>query len=141
MAYKQDPMNALPDRARTQAMLERMEFVARHRPADERHGVVRRRRLSRVDVPRAHDPLHMLAGIWPVVVMRQQVVPPLHDTKPNLEIMQGLAKRLGLSDYFDYTIEQWVEAQAEELPSTTRSSTSSSTASSPRRTRRSTARP
>ncbi len=58
----------------------------------------------------------MLPGIWPVVVIRQQVVPPIHDTKPNLEIVQGLAKRLGLSDYFDYTIEQWVEAQAEELP-------------------------
>jgi thiosulfate reductase/polysulfide reductase chain A len=57
-----------------------------------------------------------MPGIWPTVVFRQQAVKPLHDTKPCLEIMQGLAKRLGLADYFDYTIEQWVEAQAAELP-------------------------
>jgi thiosulfate reductase/polysulfide reductase chain A len=30
--------------------------------------------------------------------------------------VQGLAKRLGLSEYFDYTIEKWIEAQAKELP-------------------------
>jgi thiosulfate reductase / polysulfide reductase chain A len=58
----------------------------------------------------------MLPGIWPVVAIRQPAIPPIHNTKSNLEIVQGLAKRLGLMDYFDYTIEQWVEAQAAELP-------------------------
>jgi thiosulfate reductase/polysulfide reductase chain A len=47
---------------------------------------------------------------------RQPVIKPLHDTKPNLEIVQGLAKRLKLSEYFDYTIDQFVEAQVKELP-------------------------
>jgi thiosulfate reductase/polysulfide reductase chain A len=55
-------------------------------------------------------------GKWPVVVMRQPVVKPRFDTKTTLEIVQGLAKRLGLSEYFDYTIEQWVDAQVAELP-------------------------
>jgi thiosulfate reductase / polysulfide reductase chain A len=116
MVYKQDPMNALPDRARTQRMIEQMEFVA---VIDTQMSDTAW--LADVVFPESTylertDPLHMLPGIWPVVVMRQQVVPPLHDTRPNLEIMQGLAKRLGLTDYFDYTIEQWIEAQAEELP-------------------------
>ncbi len=116
MVYKQDPMNALPDRARTLQMIEKMDFV----------GVVDTQLsdtawYADVVFPESTylerlDPLHMLPGIWPVVVMRQQVVPPIHDTKPNLEIMQGLASRLGLADYFDYTIEDWVEAQAKELP-------------------------
>ena len=30
--------------------------------------------------------------------------------------MQGLAKRLNLSQYFDFTIDQWVAAQVKELP-------------------------
>ncbi len=116
MVYKQDPMNALPDRSRTQAMLEQMEFV----------GVIDTQMsdtawFADVVFPESTylerlDPITVLPGIWPVVVLRQQVVKPIHDTKPNLEIVQGLAKRLGLGDYFDYTIEQWVEAQAKELP-------------------------
>ncbi len=116
MVYKQDPMSALPDRGRTQAMLEQMQFV----------GVIDTQMsdtawFADVVLPESTylerlDPLAMLPGIWPVVTLRQQVIPPIHDTKPNLEIVQGLAKRLGLSDYFDYTIDQWVEAQVKELP-------------------------
>ncbi len=116
MVYKQDPMNSLPDRGRTQQMLEQLDFV----------GVIDTQLsdtawFADVVLPESTylerlDPLHSLPGIWPVVVMRQQVVPPIHDTRPNLEIMQGLASRFGLSDYFDFTIEQWVEAQAEDLP-------------------------
>jgi protein NrfD len=37
--------------------------------------------------------------------MRQPVVKPEGDTKPNLEIVQGLAKRLDLSECFDYTLD------------------------------------
>ncbi len=116
MIYKQDPMNALPERARTQAMLEGMDFV----------GVIDTQMsdtawFADVVFPESTylertDPITVLPGIWPVVVLRQQVVKPIHDTKPNLEIVQGLAKRLGLSDYFDYTIEDWIAAQAKELP-------------------------
>jgi thiosulfate reductase/polysulfide reductase chain A len=62
------------------------------------------------------DPVEVLSGIWPVAVMRQPVVKPIHDTKPALEIVQGLAKRLKLSEYFDFTINQWVDAQVKELP-------------------------
>ncbi|MBI4918021.1 MAG: molybdopterin-dependent oxidoreductase [Acidobacteria bacterium] len=116
MVYKQDPMSALPDRGRTQKMLEQMDFVA---VIDTQMSDTAW--FADVVFPESTylertDPLHMLPGIWPVVAIRQQVVPPIHDTKPNLEIVQGLAKRLELSDYFDYTIEQWLEEQAKELP-------------------------
>jgi thiosulfate reductase/polysulfide reductase chain A len=116
MVYKQDPMNMLPDRGRTERMIRQMDFV----------GVIDTQMsdttwFADVVFPESTylerlDPLHMLAGIWPVVTLRQPAIPPVHNTKSNLEIVQGLAKRLGLSDYFDYTIEQWVEAQAADLP-------------------------
>jgi thiosulfate reductase/polysulfide reductase chain A len=62
------------------------------------------------------DPVEMLPGIWPVAVYRQSVVKPVHNTKPCMDIVKGLAKRLGLMQYFDYTIDQWNEATAKELP-------------------------
>jgi thiosulfate reductase/polysulfide reductase chain A len=115
MVYKQDPLNALPDQESTLRMLSRMDFI----------GVIDVQMsdtawYADVIFPEStylerQDPITVLPGIWPVAVMRQPVVKPLHDTKPNLEIVQGLAKRLKLSEYFDYTIDQYVEAQAKEL--------------------------
>ncbi len=62
------------------------------------------------------DPIEVQPGLVPQVVYRQPAVQPAHDTKPMLEIAQGLAKRLGLSQYFDYTIDQWNQAKAQPLP-------------------------
>jgi thiosulfate reductase/polysulfide reductase chain A len=116
MVYKQDPLHALPDQGKTMRMLQQMDFV----------GVIDIAMsdtawYADVVFPESHylertDPIEVMPGIWPAAVYRQQVVKPVYDTKPGLEIVQGLAKRLGLSDYFDYTIEQWVEAEAKELP-------------------------
>ena len=55
-------------------------------------------RYADVVFPESHylertDPIEVMPGIWPAAVFRQQVVKPLHDTKPCLEIVQGLAKR------------------------------------------------
>jgi thiosulfate reductase / polysulfide reductase chain A len=116
MIHKQDPMNALPGQARTLEMLLQMDFV----------GVVDVQMsdtawYADVVFPESTylertDPIEVLSGITPVVVYRQQVVKPAHDTKTTLEISQGLAKRLGLSQYFDFTMDQWVAAQAKDLP-------------------------
>ena len=116
MVHKQDPMNALPNQARTLEMLQQMDFV----------GVVDIQMsdtawYADVIFPESTylertDPVEVLSGIIPVVVYRQQVVKPAHDTKTTLEISQGLAKRLGLSQYFDFTLDQWVAAQVKELP-------------------------
>jgi thiosulfate reductase/polysulfide reductase chain A len=116
MIHKQDPMSALPDQSRTIAMLQQMDFV----------GVVDIQMsdtawYADVIFPEStylerQDPAEVMSGMSPVVVFRQPVIKPLHDTKPTLEIVQGLAKRLGLSQYFDFTMEQWVNEQAKELP-------------------------
>ena len=116
MIHKQDPLNAVPDQARTLQMLQQMDFV----------GVIDIQMsdtawYADVVFPESTylertDPVEVLPGIWPVVVYRQTVVKPVHHTKPCLEIVQGLAKRLGLAQYFDYTIEQWNEATVKELP-------------------------
>ena len=116
MVHKQDPMNALPDQGKTIQMLQQMDFV----------GVVDVQMsdtawYADVIFPEStylerQDPVEMMSGIQPVVVYRQPVIQPLHATKTTLEIVQGLAKRLGLAQYFDFTIEKWVDAQLKELP-------------------------
>lgn len=116
MIAKQDVVNALPDQAKTLKMIEQMEFI----------GVIDIQMsdtawYADVIFPEStylerEDPVEVMTGIWPVVVLRQQVVKPVYDTKPTLEIVQGLAKRLGLGMYFDYTLEQWNAAAVKELP-------------------------
>jgi thiosulfate reductase / polysulfide reductase chain A len=116
MVYKQDPVNAIPDQEKTLQMLRQMDFV----------GVIDIQMsdtawYADVILPESTylerlDPVEMLGGIRPVVLYRQPVVKPLHDTKPALEIVQGLAKRLNLSQYFDYTMEQWIAEQVKALP-------------------------
>jgi thiosulfate reductase/polysulfide reductase chain A len=116
MVHKQDPLNALPDQAKTIQMLEQMDFV----------GVVDIQMsdtawYADVIFPEStylerQDPVEVMSGISPVVVYRQPVIKSLHDTKPTLEIVQGLAKRLKLTQYFDFTIDQWVAEQVKELP-------------------------
>lgn len=116
MIHKHDPLNAIPDQGRTIRMLEQMEFV----------GVIDVQMsdtawYADVIFPEStylerQDPIQVLPGITPTVVFRQPVIPPLHDTKTTLQIAQGLASRLGAGQYFDFTIDQWIEAQAKELP-------------------------
>ena len=116
MIHKQDPLNALPDQGKTLRMLEQMDFVG---AVDIQMSDTAW--YADVIFPEStylerQDPVEVLAGIWPVVVYRQPVIQPLYDTKSTLEIAQGLAKRLNLSQYFDYTIDQWVAAQVKSLP-------------------------
>jgi thiosulfate reductase / polysulfide reductase chain A len=116
MIYKQDPMSAMPEQEKTLQMVRQMDFV----------GVIDIQMsdtawYADVILPESTylerlDPVEMLGGIRPVVLYRQPVVKPLYDTKPVFEIVQGLAKRLNLSQYFDYTMEQWIAEQVKTLP-------------------------
>jgi len=116
MVYKQDPVNGIPEQEKTLQMLRQMDFVAVIDVQMSDTAWYADVILPESTYLERLDPIEMQAGIRPVVLLRQPVVKPLHDTKPCLEIVQGLAKRLGLSDYFDYTMEKWVAEQAKTLP-------------------------
>jgi thiosulfate reductase/polysulfide reductase chain A len=116
MIYKQDPVNALPDQGKTLKMLEQMDFVCAIdiQMSDTAH-------YADVVFPESTylerlDPVEQLAGIWPVVVLRQPVIEPKYSTKPLLEIVQGLAEKMDLAEYFDFTMEDWIAEQVKELP-------------------------
>lgn len=115
MIYKQNPMHILPDRRRTEAMFRRMEFVVAIDivPSDSAW-------LADVILPESvylerTDPVEEFSSPYPFIGLRQQVVRPSFNTKPNLEIMQGLAARLGLSAFFDFDIHRYIAAQLEPV--------------------------
>jgi thiosulfate reductase/polysulfide reductase chain A len=116
MIYKQDPMNALPNQNRTLRMLKQMEFVCAIDIQMSDTAWYADVILPESTYLERLDPVEMLGGIWPVVLFRQPVIPPVNDTKPCLEIVQGLAERLDLMEYFDYTMEDWIAEQVKELP-------------------------
>jgi thiosulfate reductase / polysulfide reductase chain A len=49
------------------------------------------------------------------VSLRQQVVKPLYDTKPMVQILIEMAPHLGIGDYFNFTMDQWNEAALKPL--------------------------
>ncbi|MGE3276844.1 MAG: molybdopterin-dependent oxidoreductase [Vicinamibacterales bacterium] len=115
MIYKQNPMHILPDRRRTEAMFRKMDFVVAIDiiPSDSAW-------LADVILPESTylerlDPLEEFSQPYPFVAIRQPVVPPIFETKPNLEIMQGLAARLDLAAYFDFDMDGYIAAQLEPL--------------------------
>jgi thiosulfate reductase/polysulfide reductase chain A len=65
------------------------------------------------------DPVEGFSSPYPFLAWRRQVVAPRFNTRSCLEIMQGLAERLELKQYFDFDIHQYVAAQLEPLGLTT----------------------
>ena len=62
------------------------------------------------------DSLMMANSLKPTIFMRRQCVPPRYDTKPQWEIIKGLAERLGVGQYFPYeTIEDIWNLQLKDM--------------------------
>ncbi len=115
MIYKQNPLHSVPNTNATLEMMKKIGFIVAidTSPSDTAW-------MADVILPESMylertDPPHSVAGAVPVVLNRRQVVPPRHDTKSCIEIVQGLAERLGLAEYFDYTVDDWIEAAIEPL--------------------------
>lgn len=109
--YKQNPMHALPDRKLTEQMFRKMEFVVAIdiMPTDSAW-------MADVILPESTylerlDPVEGFNAPYPFLALRQQVISPIYDTRSCLEIVKGLAKRMELSEYFNFDIHQYIAAQ------------------------------
>jgi len=62
------------------------------------------------------DSLMMANSLKPTILMRRQCIPPRYDTRPQWEIIKGLAERLGVGQYFPYeTIEDIWNLQLKDM--------------------------
>jgi thiosulfate reductase/polysulfide reductase chain A len=50
------------------------------------------------------------------VVKRDPVIDPLYESRPLFDIMKGIAGRMELGEFFDFTIDEYREKQTREIP-------------------------
>lgn len=64
-------------------------------------------------LPESHylERMDAISVVGDTVSVRQPVVQPMYDTKSGYEIIQGLAKACGIGEYFEFTMEQYNQAQ------------------------------
>ena len=118
MIYKQNVVSSVPNRAKTLKMMGQMDFICTIDITMSDTAW-----YSDVVLPEATylerlDPPENLSGLVPVVAFRQPAIEPLFESKPNLWIMQQIAKRLGDEVYeqFDFTMEEHIEHMVSHNP-------------------------
>ncbi len=92
--YKHNPMLSVPNVAKTKKMFEKMDLVVAidTMPSDT---VM----MSDVVLPECsylerEDPVKSFGGTQPSIVLRNKVIDPLYESKPVMEIMKGLTKKI-----------------------------------------------
>lgn len=116
--FKTNPMQTAPNRLKTIAMFEKMEFVVCVDILMTDTAFMSDLVLPAPTYLERTDPCQVLPGgpAGPCVVWRDPVVPPLYDTKPLFDILQGLARRMNLGEHFNFTVEDFRNTQIESLP-------------------------
>lgn len=124
MIYKQNPLAAVLDGNKNLKMAEQMDFICAIDVQPSETAWMADIILPETTYLERLDPLWAPGSPRKYVAIRQPVVAPQHESKTILEIIQGLAKALDakrefdtpLSDVFDFTIEEFIDAQLQGLP-------------------------
>ncbi len=118
MIYKQNVLVSVPNRAKTLKMMDQMDFICTIDIAMSDTAWYSDVVLPEATYLERQDPLESLAGILPVVAFRQPCVEAMFESKPNLWIMQNLAKRLGseVAETFDFTMDEHIHHQVSKNP-------------------------
>ena len=116
--YKHNPLQSEANRQRTLEMMEKLDFVLTVDIAMSDTAWMSDLVLPAPSYLERQDPASGLQGssACACVVTRDPVVAPLFESKPVVEILQGLANRLELAEYFDFSIEGYRKQQLRKLP-------------------------
>lgn len=100
---RQNPVQSLPDRARTLEAMGKMDFIVSVDISLNDTTWFADVVLPESSYLERYDPLHQIGNR---VFIRQPVIEPQGDTKSALWIFKHLGERLGLDDYFQYEDEE-----------------------------------
>ncbi|WP_371376874.1 molybdopterin-dependent oxidoreductase [Thalassotalea aquiviva] len=92
--YKQNPMLSVPDSGRTKRMLEKMDLIVVIDTMPSDTALMADVILPECSYLEREDPIRTFAGIEPAIGLRKKVIEPMYDSKPVIEIMRGLSKKL-----------------------------------------------
>lgn len=118
LTFKTNPLQTAPDRARSRAMAESMDFMVCLDIQMSDTAFMSDLVLPCHSYLERQDPVQMLSGgpAGSCLVWREPVVEPAHNTRNPFDIFKGLATHMGLAEHFDFTIEQFRTAQLSGLP-------------------------
>jgi thiosulfate reductase/polysulfide reductase chain A len=118
MIYKQNVVSSVPNRAKTLKMMDQMDFICTIDITMSDTAWYSDVVLPEATYLERQDPLESIPGILPVVAFRQPCIEPMFESKPNLWIMQQIARRLGdeVAEQFDFTIEEHIHHQVKSNP-------------------------
>ena len=118
-SYKQNPMQSVPNVAKTKTMLEKMDLVVTidTMPSDT---VM----MSDVILPECtyferEDPVKSFGGTQPAIVLRNKVIDPMYETKAVFDILKGLSEKISrpmfdIAVKYDEHIQEEIEDSSEE---------------------------
>ncbi|MCK5110539.1 MAG: molybdopterin-dependent oxidoreductase [Arcobacteraceae bacterium] len=117
--YKHNPMMNMPNSAKTAQMLKKMELVVTidTMPSDTvmYADVV----LPECTYLERTDPIKTFGGVEPSIAVRNKVIDPLYETKPVMDILNGLTTKISkplfeISKRYDEDIQEQITDDGEE---------------------------
>ena len=116
--YKTNPMQTGANRAKTIEMISTLDFMMTVDITMSDTAWMADLVLPAPTYLEREDPLSAFQGSSACsgMVMRDPVVPPMFESRPVFDVLKDLAGRLGLGEYFDFTIADFRRAQLEGLP-------------------------
>ncbi len=94
--YKQNPMLSVPNITKTREMFEKMDIVVVIDTMPSDTAMMADVILPECTYLEREDPVTSFGGSQPSIALRQKVIDPMYETKPLIEIIRGLAKKLTL---------------------------------------------
>lgn len=116
--YKTNPMATGANRGKTIEMINKLDFMVTVDIAMSDTAWMADLVLPAPSYLERQDPVSVLQGAsaGTCLITRDPVVPALFESKPVFWIVSELAKRLGLGQYFDFTLEEYRQEQLKDLP-------------------------
>ncbi|RXJ67967.1 thiosulfate reductase [Halarcobacter ebronensis] len=117
--YKQNPMLSVPNVAKTRKMFEKMDLVVAIDTMPSDSAIMADVILPECTYLEREDPVKSFGGAQPSIALRQATVKPLWETKPVIEIMQGLSKKLSkplweITKKYDEDVQDEIEGMSED---------------------------
>ncbi|WP_320035874.1 molybdopterin-dependent oxidoreductase [Halarcobacter sp.] len=92
--YKQNPMLSVPNVKKTKKMFEKMDLIVAIETMPSDSAMMADVILPECTYLEREDPVKSFGGAQPSIALRQAAVKPMWESKPVIEIMHGLAKKV-----------------------------------------------
>lgn len=115
--YHTNLLQTTPERRKTFAMLDKLDFFICVDIKMSDTAWMADLVLPSCSYLERQDPLQVLkSSLGPCVIQRDPVVSPRFESRPVFEMVKGMAERLDLGEFFNFTIEDYRKNQVAHLP-------------------------